>query len=77
MAARVGDGFVLFCQVICEFPLLPAFFPFFYTNMLLARLLSLAPVCPTAASCPLCHCFNNTVRKLHQKEIKEKKTYFW
>lgn len=67
---------MLFCQVICEFPLLPALCPFFYTNMLLADLLSPAPACPVAASCPLCHCFNNRVRKLHQKEIKEKKTIF-
>lgn len=40
-----------FCQVVWEFP--SALFPFFYTNMLLAFLLLLAPICPVAASCPL------------------------
>lgn len=69
-----GDGCVLFCQVIFEFPLPTAIFSFFYTNMLLALLLLPAPIRPVAALCPLCHrCFNNMVRKLHQKEIKREK----
>lgn len=59
-------------------PLTASYFSFSYTNMLLALLLLLTPVCPVAASCPLCHCcFNSAVRKLHQKEIKREKAYFW
>lgn len=78
MVVGAGDGYVPFYQVICEFPLLPPHFSFVYTSMSLALLLFPAAVFSVAASCPLCHgCFNNAVRKLHQKEIKREKFYFW
>lgn len=75
VAARAGDGCVLFCQVICEFPLLPAFFPFFYTNMLLARLLSPAPVCPVAAFFPYAIVSTTQSGNYTRKKLKRKKLF--